>query len=107
MVGYSPGTGGEDLVASVVILPRFADSSEFVKWLPQAKGKLVLVSAPMPTCRPPEDWVENATPASQLRMDSLAAATQLEWAAPRGPNVPPGGGVRGTGYSLALGGGTL
>jgi hypothetical protein len=108
MVGYSPGTGGRDLIAPAVVLPRFADSSEFVKWLPQAKGKLVLVSAPMPTCRPPDDWVQNATPASQLRMDSLAAATQQEWAAARGPNVPPGGGgVRGTGYSLALGGGTL
>jgi carboxypeptidase Q len=108
MVGYSPGTDGKDVVASTVILPRFADSNAFVRWLPQARGKLVLVSAPMPTCRPPEDWAENATPASQLRMDSLAASTQAEWSAARGPNVPPGaGGVRGTGYSLALGGGTL
>ena len=108
MVGYSPGTGGQPLVASTIVLPRFPDSSAFVRWLPQARGKLVLVSAPMPTCRPPEDWAQNATPASQLRMDSLAAATQAEWSAPRGGNVAPGaGGVRGTGYSLALGGGTL
>ena len=102
MVGYSPGTGGKDVTAQVVILPRFKDSSEFVRWLPQAKGKLVLVAAPMPTCRPPEDWAQNATEASQLRMDSLVVATQTEWAAGRG-----GEGVRGTGYSLALGGGTL
>jgi carboxypeptidase Q len=102
MVGYSPGTGGKDVTASVVVLPRFLDSSEFVKWLPQAKGKLVLVSAALPTCRPPEDWTQNATPESALRMDSLVVATQAEWSAARG-----GGGVRGTGYSLALGGGTL
>ena len=108
MVGYSPGTGGKDLVAATIILPRFADSTAFVRWLPQARGRLVLVSAPMPTCRPPEDWVENATPASQFRMDSLAAETQAEWAPALGGNVAPGaGGVRGTGYSLALGGGTL
>ena len=108
MVGYSPGTGGKDLVASTIILPRSADSNAFVRWLPQAQGKLVLVSAPMPTCRPPEDWLENATPASQRRMDSVAAAVQAEWAPARGSNVAPGaGGVRGTGYSLALGGGTL
>jgi hypothetical protein len=108
MVGYSPGTGGKDLVATTIILPRFADSNAFARWLPRARGKLVLVSAPMPTCRPPEDWAENATPASQLRMDSLAAETQAEWAPARGANVAPGaGGVRGTGYSLALGGGTL
>ena len=102
MVGYSPGTGAKDVVAPVVVLPRFKDSTAFVQWLPQAKGKLVMVSAAMPTCRPPEDWTQNATAASALRMDSLMVATQAEWAAPRG-----GGGVRGTGYSLALGGGTL
>ncbi len=100
MVGYSPGTGGKDLTAETIVLPRFADSTEFVKWLPQAKGKLVLAAAPMPTCRPPEDWATNATPESQLRMDSLAVAIRGEWAGGRG-------GVRGTGYSLALGGGTL
>src|SRR5215217_3136115 len=36
MVGFSPGTRGRDLVAGVIILPRFADSTELVKWLPQA-----------------------------------------------------------------------
>jgi carboxypeptidase Q len=108
MVGYSPGTGGKDLTAATIVLPRFKDSAEFVKWFPQAKDKLVLASAPMPTCRPPEDWAQNATPESQLRMDSLAVAIQNEWASARGPNIAPGaGGVRGTGYSLALGGGTL
>src|SRR6185437_3250203 len=101
MVGYSPGTGGRDLTASTIVLPRFADSAEFVRWLPQARGKLVLVAAPMPTCRPPEDWAQNATPASQLRMDSLASSIQSEWAS------HGAAGVRGTGYSLALGGGTL
>ena len=98
MVGYSPGTGGKDVTATTIILPRFADSTEFVKWLPQARGKLVLVSAPMPTCRPTEDWAENATPASKERMDSLRAQVQREWG---------GRNVRGTGYSLALGGGEL
>jgi hypothetical protein len=98
MVGYSPGTGGKDLTALPIILPRFADSSEFVKWLPAAKGKLVLVSAPMPTCRPPDDWEKNATPESKARMDTLASEVQREWG---------GRNVRGTGYSLALGGGEL
>src|SRR5438552_11505352 len=45
MVGYSPGTGGKDVTREPVILPRFKDSTEFVKWLPQARGKLVLISA--------------------------------------------------------------
>src|SRR5512133_1947394 len=33
MVGYSPGTGGKDVTAAVVVLPRFSDSTEFVRWL--------------------------------------------------------------------------
>ena len=98
MLGFSPGTNRKDLSASTVILPRFADSAEFVRWLPQARGRLVLVSAPEPTCRPAEDWDQNATPASRARMDSLRSALRQEWANPD---------VRGTGYSLALGTGEL
>ena len=98
MVGYSPGTGGKDVTAEAIVLPRFADSTEFVRWLPLAKGKLVLVSAPLPSCRPPEDWAQFATPESRERMDSLRAGVQREWG---------GRNVRGTGYSLALGGGEL
>ncbi len=60
MVGYSPGTGGKDVVLETVVLPRFRDSTEFVKWLPQAKGKLVMISAALPTCRPQDDWAANA-----------------------------------------------
>jgi hypothetical protein len=98
MVGYSPGTGGKDVTAGTIVLPRFADSAAFVRWLPQAKGKLVLVSAPQPTCRPTTDWTEFATPASRARMDSARAEVTREWSNPN---------VRGTGYSLALAGGGL
>lgn len=98
MLGYSPGTGGKPLVASTIILPRFADSTEFVKWLPTAKGKLVLVSAPQPTCRPAEDWRTNATPESDARMTALRDSIRQEWG---------GRNVRGTGYSLAIGTGEL
>jgi carboxypeptidase Q len=98
MVGYSPGTGGKDRTAGTIILPRFADSTEFVKWLPQARGKLVLVNAPPVTCRPTDDWAQNATPESKARMDTLRAQVATEWG---------GRNVRGTGYSLALGGGEL
>ena len=98
LLGFSPGTGRRDVTATTVILPSFADSTEFVKWLPNARGKLVLVSPPMPTCRPRENWAEHATPASRERMDSLRAAVQREWG---------GSSVRGTGYGLSLGTGSL
>ena len=98
MVGYSPGTNGRDVTAEAVLLPRFADSAAFVRWLPQARGKLVLVNAPLPTCRPTTDWEQFATAESKARMDTLLAAVRADWS---------GRNVRGTGYSLALGGGEL
>src|SRR5688500_6974307 len=56
MLGYSPGTHRRDVTAEAIILPRFTDSTEFVKWLPQARERLVLVSMPQPACRPGADW---------------------------------------------------
>jgi len=98
MVGFSPGIKGTPLVAGTIILPHFADSTEFVRWLPQARGKLVLISALPATCRPSTDWAQFGTPESRARLDSVRAERTLEWGNPS---------VRGTGYSVALGGGAL
>jgi hypothetical protein len=98
MVGFSPGTHGRSLVANTIILPQFNDSTEFVRWLPKARHKLVLASAPPVSCRPTTDWQEFATPQSRARYDAERAELTREWT---GPNV------RGTGYSMALGGGKL
>ncbi|HEX3868410.1 MAG TPA: M28 family peptidase, partial [Gemmatimonadaceae bacterium] len=81
----------------------FADSTEFVKWLPQAKGKIVLLSPEWPTCRPSEDWMRWSTPESMARMDTLVAQMQADWAVSSDSTKL----YRGTGYSLALGTGTL
>lgn len=97
MLGYSPGTGGRDLRATTVILPAFRDSTEFVAWLPAVRGKFVLLSPAQPTCRPTENWAQHATPASKARMDSLRASITREWRDR----------VAATGYSLALGTGSL
>ncbi len=97
MVGYSPGTKGKDVTLSTVILPRFKDSSEFVKWLPQAKGKLVLTSAPKASCRPQDQWMALGTPESVKRIDSISDAVAADWRAR----------ITATGYSMALGGGSL
>jgi carboxypeptidase Q len=98
LLGYSPGTGGQPVIAETIILPRFNDSTEFVQWLPQARGRYVLVAAPQPTCRPQAEWREHATPASLAGMQELRTALQREWG---------GSNVRGTGYGLALGTGQL
>src|SRR4029079_10707732 len=99
MLAFSPGTKGKPLVAGTIILPHFDDSSAFASWLPQAKGKLVLVSAPPVTCRPLAEWTQYATPESYARMDSARVARQRDWSNRFN--------VRGTGKGLALGGGEL
>jgi hypothetical protein len=103
MLARSPGTKGTPVTAQAIVLPKFKDSTEFVKWLPQARGKIVLLSPAWPTCRPSEDWYRFATPASMARMDSTIAQMQRDWAVdPDSTKL-----YRGTGYTLALGSGTL
>ena len=103
MLAWSPGTKGVPVTAEAIVLPKFADSTEFVKWLPEARGKIVLLSPLFPTCRPSEDWQRFGTPESIARMDTAVALMQREWAASPDSNKL----YRGTGYSLALGTGTL
>jgi hypothetical protein len=98
MVAYSPGTGGRPRTAGVVILPHFDDSTQFVRWLPRARGKLVLVSAPFESCRPSSEWAQEGTAEERARHDSTRLALLREWGTRD---------VRGTGYSMSLGGGEL
>ena len=57
MLAWSPGAKGKSVTAEAILLPKFKDSTEFVKWLPQASGKIVLLSPSWPTCRPSEGLV--------------------------------------------------
>ena len=104
MLAWSPGTKGQAVTAEAIVLPRFADSTEFVKWLPTAKGKIVLLSPAWPTCRPSEDWYRFATAESKARMDTLVSTMQAEWAADTRDSTKL---YRGTGKSMGLGTGTL
>ena len=97
ILGYSPGTGGKDVIGPTIILPRVKDSAEFARWLPNARGKFVLISAAYPTCRPEEEWQQMATPASKARMDTAIVRLVNEW----------GERVRATGYSAGTQTGTL
>ena len=109
MIAWSPGTKGTPVTAPVVVLPKFKDSTEFVRWLPQAHGKIVMLSPAWPTCRPSEDWYRWSTPESMARMDSAVAEMQRDWAVMTDAEGHPDSTklYRGTGYSLALGTGTL
>ncbi|HEX6371441.1 MAG TPA: M20/M25/M40 family metallo-hydrolase [Longimicrobium sp.] len=80
MLAWSPGTTAP-VEAGVVILPDVADSAAFRAWLPNARGKLVMISYPPPTCRPDENWQKWAVAADwerfrQQRADAAQAWTQ-------------------------------
>ncbi len=97
MLAWSPGTGGKDVSGSAVVLPEVADSAALVAWLPQVKGKFVLISFPEPTCRPDDDWQQWATKETVDRMKEQRSAARSAWARR----------IASTGYSTGLAAGPL
>jgi hypothetical protein len=81
MLAWSPPSKKGGTTANVIILPLAEDSIAFLKWLPNVKGKFVMISAPALTGRPDKNWEEFAVTKS---FDSLKAQrTRLTdaWAA--------------------------
>ena len=97
LLAWSAGTGGRDVTAATIILPEVRDSAELVRWLPQARGKFVLVSMAQPTCRPDDNWREYADSASFARMRASRDSATRRWTAR----------IEATGYNVGLGTGTL
>ena len=78
-LAWSPSTGKKAITAEVVILPTVSDSDEFNKWLPNVKGKLVMISMKEPTGRPDYNWEEFATPESVEKMKKERNLQEIEW----------------------------
>lgn len=96
MLAWSPPTPkGRPVRAPVVVLPDVADSAAFVAWLPQAKGKFVLISFPQPTCRPDDSWEKWAAPNGADTLKARRTAAQQAWQQrqQRTGYWGPGGGV--------------
>lgn len=60
-LAWSPSTNGKAIHAEAVVLPLVADSVAFVKWLPNAKGKVVLISQMQVSGRPDKNFEDFAT----------------------------------------------
>ena len=110
LLAWSPGTNGRDVTGPAIVLPEFRDSTAFVAWLPQVRGKFVLISFAQPTCRPDEQWEALGAPGSFARMDAARDAANQAWTdniARIGMNTPSGSGAgrlgRRLGESGALG----
>ncbi|MDX2193287.1 MAG: M20/M25/M40 family metallo-hydrolase [Gemmatimonadales bacterium] len=79
-LAWSPGTNGKDVEAEVIMVPEVGTPEQFQAWLPQAKGKFVLTSAPQLSCRSPQQWAEFGTPASQAAMKAAQDTLRASWA---------------------------
>lgn len=67
VLAWSPGTDGP-MEGDVLIIPEFASEADAAAWLPSVRGKIVLMSAPEPTCRAPHEFETNATPETVERL---------------------------------------
>lgn len=78
-LAWSPATPKNGTTAPTIIIPAIKDSVAFQNWLPNVKGKFVLVSMPQPTGRPDYNWEEFATEASFAKMKEQREAQIAQW----------------------------
>ena len=79
-LAWNPSTGSKGVTAEAIVLPsNIKDSIAFKNWLPNVKGKLVLVSMNQPTGRPDYNWEEFATEESFTKMKDARDAQTKEW----------------------------
>ncbi|MFT3822291.1 MAG: M20/M25/M40 family metallo-hydrolase [Chitinophagaceae bacterium] len=78
-LAWSPSTKGKSVSAEVIILPDLADSIAFQQWLPNAKGKFVMISMNQPTGRPDYNWEEFGMKPSIEKMKKDRDAQTQAW----------------------------
>ncbi|NJD20538.1 MAG: M20/M25/M40 family metallo-hydrolase [Gemmatimonadetes bacterium] len=79
MLAWSPGTAGKPVEGGVVPLPTMKGIADFEAFLPQVKGKFVMIAFPQPTCRPNSQWEQFGAPGSFQRMDEARQAGERAW----------------------------
>jgi hypothetical protein len=79
MLSWSPATKKGGVTSGLVIFADVPDSAAFLKWLPNVKGKFVLVSQPQATGRPDKVWEEFGTKESADSMKALRTKTTEDW----------------------------
>jgi len=80
-LAWSPSTNGKNINAEAVILPQITDSVSFQKWLPNVKGKIVLISMNQLSGRPEKNWEEFATKDLFEKFKKEKADATKAWAA--------------------------
>ncbi|MCF6294323.1 MAG: M20/M25/M40 family metallo-hydrolase [Flavobacteriaceae bacterium] len=77
-LAWSPSTINKGVTAELIVFPEFINSYSFQNWLPNVKGKFVMISMKQPTGRPDYNWEEFATEESFTKMkDARDEQTKL------------------------------
>lgn len=80
-LAWSPSSNGKAINAEAIILPAITDSVSFQKWLPNVKGKIVLISMNQLSGRPEKNWEEFATKDLFEKFKKEKAEATKAWAA--------------------------
>lgn len=80
MLGWSPGTDGPK-EGGTVLLPDVDGPDAFRAWLPEARGKFVLLTHAEPSCRPAISWTENGLPGATEAFEEARSASRDSWTA--------------------------
>ena len=78
-LAWSPSSPEGGTHGEVIVLPNLKEGESFEDWLPNVKGKFVMISAPQITGRPDYNWEEFATEDSFKKMKEERGEVAAEW----------------------------
>jgi carboxypeptidase Q len=79
LLAWSPGTA-RPIETDVVLVPELSTPAEAEAWLGDVRGRIVLASAPEPSCREPQAFERLARPETVARLRAERQALQASWA---------------------------
>ena len=78
-LAWNPSTSKKGVIAELIVLPFVKDSISFQNWLPNVKGKFVMVSMKEESGRPDYNWEEFATEESLKSMKEKREEQTKAW----------------------------
>ncbi len=78
-LAWSPSTPAGGTTAGLVIIPELENEEDFKEWLPNVKGRFVMIAMNQPTGRPDYNWEEYATEESFEKMKEERSAQNQAW----------------------------
>jgi carboxypeptidase Q len=79
MLAWSPPSRGP-ISGPVVVVPEVASDAARDAFLGTVRGKVILLTAPQPSCRPEDSWERWGSPAAVDRLEARRDSTRNVWA---------------------------